>query len=365
MIGALIGKLRRRQLLGAAAALAAGRSPALASPAAAAPLRRIGIGSCADQSRPAPIWRTIVASRPDFFVFAGDNVYASTPPWSRAQLEAAYVQLGRDADFAKLRDGVPHLAVWDDHDYGVNDGGAEFAHKAESKAAFLRFWRVPRDDPRQQREGIYTAQIHGPVGQRVQFIVLDLRWFRSPWTPSARRGTPGQERYRPDDAPGLSLLGETQWRWLEEQLRQPAELRLIVSSIQILAEGHGYERWGNFPRERQRLYELIAATGAESVVLLSGDRHIGAFYRETQGLPYALTEMTSSGLTHAWADAKEPGPNRLGDLVTVNHFGLIDIDWPQRRLHLALLDEQGRTRQQQSLSLDALRSQTGERRQRD
>ena len=56
------------------------------------------------------------------------------------------------------------------------------------------------------------------------------------------------------------MLGEAQWAWLAERLREPADLRLLVSSIQVLAEGHGWERWGNLPAERERLIRLIAET---------------------------------------------------------------------------------------------------------
>lgn len=346
----------RRQLL-AAGALSVGVS-ALSLPlraASAAPLRRIGFGSCVDQQRPAPIWQAILDAHPDFFIFGGDNVYAAPAPWHLQALEAAYTRQAQEPVLARLRAQVPHLAIWDDNDYGLNDGGAEFPHKAQSKAAFLKFWNVPAQDPRRHREGLYTAEIIGPPGQRVQIIMLDLRWFRSPWTRAVQAGTPGQERYRPDEDPRLSLLGEAQWRWLEAQLRLPAELRLIVSPIQVVVEGHGYERWGNFPRERQRLYELIAATGAEGVVLLSGDRHIGAVYREARGVPYPLYELTASGLNKAWAAASEPGPNRLGELLTVNHFGLVEIDWTHRQLALELLDEQGQLRRRELLDFDQIR----------
>ncbi len=108
------------------------------------------------------------------------------------------------------------------------------------------------------------------------------------------------------------MLGAEQWAWLAEELRKPAELRLIVSSTQVLAEGHGWERWGNFPLEKQKLIDTIRTSGAKGVVLLSGDRHIGALYRETPDGLYPLYEATSSGLNMVYWAAKEPGPNRLG-----------------------------------------------------
>ena len=333
-----------------------GRGGQAAAPPDDLILRRIAVGSCIDQVRPQLLWDAVLDARPDLFVFAGDNVYASQPPWSLERLQQAYAQLAANPGFGRLRAAVPHLAIWDDHDYGLNDGGAEFPHKQASKDAFLDFWRVPAGDSRRQREGLYTAATLGPPGRRVQVLMPDTRWFRSPLKPTPQRNAPGAERYVPDADPSRTMLGEAQWRWLEERLREPADLRLLVSSIQVLAEGHGWERWGNFPLERQRLFDLIARTRARGVVLLSGDRHIGALYRETRGTPYPLLEMTSSGMTHAWSEAAEAGANRLGALLGELHFGLVEVDWESRAVTLSLRDAAGAVRREVSVGLDDLKS---------
>ena len=171
--------------------------------------------------------------------------------------------------------------------------------------------------------------------------MLDTRWFRSPWRPSSQRGAKGRERYEPDADPALTLLGPAQWRWLAEQLAQPADVRFIYSSIQVLAQGHGYERWGLFPHEYERLLQLLDAAPARATLLMSGDRHIGALYRVTEGLRRPLFELTSSGLTHPWRTAEEDDPARLGELVRVNHYGVVDVDWQAAELRLRLHDTQG------------------------
>jgi alkaline phosphatase D len=137
------------------------------------------------------------------------------------------------------------------------------------------------------------------------------------------------------------MLGDTQWAWLAERLREPADLRIIVSSIQVLADGHGWERWGNLPRERRRLYDLIGETRAGGVVFVSGDRHIGGIYRETEGTPYPFIEMTASGINQYFAAANEAGPNRLGALYGKSNFGTMDIDWWAGEVRLALKDDAG------------------------
>lgn len=318
------------------------------------PLSRIAIGSCAKQTMPQPIWDAVLAWRPELFVFMGDNVYGDFNSADATSLKEAYAATRRIAGYERLRDTVSHLAIWDDHDYGANDGGTDFAHKAVSKELFLDFWNAPATDVRRTREGIYDSRVIGPPGMRVQVIMLDVRWFRSPLKPTDQRGAAGKQRYLPDSDPAKTMLGPVQWAWLAAELRKPAELRLIVSSTQVLAEGHGWERWGNFPLERQKLFDTIRDSGAKGVVFVSGDRHIGALYREQPTGLYPLYEMTSSGLNMVYWAANEPGPNRLGALYAAANFGAIDVDWWERKVTLALRDEGGSVRRSVTIAFDAL-----------
>lgn len=317
-------------------------------------LQRIAFGSCIDQNKPQPLWGQILADKPDLFIFGGDNIYASKQPFDIAQTHLGYATLAANEGFAKLRATVPHLAIWDDHDYGLNDGGEAWPHKQATKDAFLNFWNIPASDERRGREGLYHAATYGPAGQRVQIILLDNRWFLSKWTITDQRDAPGKERYVPDASPSKTVLGTAQWRWLTEQLKQPADVRIIVSGIQVLAEGHGWERWGLFPAERQKLYDLIASTRANGVVFLAGDRHVGALYKETANTPYAFHEMTSSGMTHPWKDAQEAGPNRVGELFTDFHYGMVELDWAARAVKLQLRDAKGFVQREQVVALSDL-----------
>ncbi len=317
-------------------------------------LTRIAFGSCADQARPQPIWDAIFRYRPDLFLMIGDNVYGDMASGELTDMKAAYAAADALPQFRRLRAEMRHLVIWDDHDFGRNDGGADYPLKRESKELFLDFWRIPAGDPRRMREGLYHAATFGPAGRRVQVILPDTRWFRSPLKPTDRRA-PGKERYVPDDDPAKTMLGEAQWAWLESELLKPADLRLFASSVQVVADGHGWERWGNFPRERQRLYDLIARAKASGVIFLSGDRHVGGIYAETTGTPYRLYDLTSSGLNQFFAGAREAGPNRLGELYDQVNFGTIDINWTGRTVALSVVDVEGRIRRSVTVSLDELR----------
>ncbi len=325
-------------------------------------LTRIAFGSCAHQERPQPIWDAVLAYQPQLFVFAGDNVYGDQRGGRYVpndelidSLTLAYQNATAIPGMVKLRNTVPYLATWDDHDYGKNDAGVELAHKRISQQLFLQFWAIPGSDPRHSREGIYSSQNFGEAGRRVQVILLDTRYFRSPLNRIALR-LPGSGPYQPDPDATKTVLGDAQWAWLREQLLQPADLRLVVTSIQALSEGHGWEGWVNFPGERQRLFDLIRDTRAAGVVFLSGDRHIAALYREPAGTPYPFVEITSSGLTQSFATNREPGPNRLGDVYGKPNFGAIDIDWTKRSVELSVRSVSGEVVRQHKFQLDELKA---------
>lgn len=331
-----------------------------AAAAADSRLTRIAFGSCARESDPQPIWEAIVAGRPELFIFTGDNIYGDTADMS--VMRAKYALLAAQPGFGRLRQLCPILATWDDHDFGQGDGGADFAMKRGSQAAFLDFFGVPADSPRRRREGIYDAASFGPPGKRVQVILLDTRFFRSPLK-RVPKGTPGRAKYVPNHEPGITMLGDAQWRWLETRLKEPAELRILVSSIQAISEEHGAECWANFPAERARLFALIRATRADGVVILSGDRHHAEISRlkedDPTGVGYPLYDITASSLNRGpkRLEGGEPNRHRMSDLYLLNNYGVIEIDWdrPDPAFAVRIHDQAGKPIMQESIVLSQLR----------
>jgi alkaline phosphatase D len=323
---------------------------------AAQPISRIAFGSCLKQDRPQPIWNAIVEARPDIFLFAGDNVYADTT--DAAVMSAAYQKLGNQPGFQRLRALCPVHATWDDHDYGRNDAGADYPMRVQSKQIFMEFFELPPDAPMRARPGIYASYSYGPAGKRVQLILLDTRSFRSPLKAAALTASCPKVRYVRNDDPATTLLGEDQWSWLEQQLAQPAELRIIVSSIQVIPDQHCFEKWDNLPHERTRLFELIAKTGAQGVVLISGDRHFAEISRfEGHELDYPLYEVTASGLNAAGAGRGEKNRFRLStENFRADNFGLILVDWSlsDPLVRLQIRDAAGNTAAEHRLNLSEL-----------
>ena len=315
-------------------------------------ITRIAFGSCAKPGRPQPIWETIISAEPDLFLFVGDNVYADTE--DMAVMRKVYEKQAAVPGFQSLRRTVFVDGVWDDHDYGQNDAGREYPKKKEAQKEYARFFQLPEDSIRRSREGIYDAWFSGAEGQRVQVILLDTRYFRSKLKQAfgTIRKSGNYVATRGDD---VTLLGEAQWEWLEEQLKNPADLRVIVSSIQVVPEEHGWERWSTFPDERDRLYRLIEDTRANGVIFVSGDRHHYELSRDTRG-PYPLYDLTSSGLNEHRADnKKEPNRHRVGRLGRGPNFGLLEIDWSAREVELRVVDDRNATQISHRVKLEELR----------
>ncbi len=324
----------------------------------AAPVTRIHFGSCIRQDQPMPILQTILKEGPELFLMIGDNIYADTEDMD--VMRAKYARLNADPGFSMLRAACPILATWDDHDFGVNDGGADYSKKREAQKIFSDFWGDPVSSPRRKREGIYDAHIIGPKGKRVQIILLDTRYFRGPLKKGERRvGGP----YYPDPNPDVPMLGEAQWKWLEKQLRKPAEVRLIVSSIQFVAEAAGQETWSNLPAERQRMIDLIVKTKADGVVFLSGDRHwadLSRLNKGDNGAPYPLYDLTSSSLNQPHKRGT-PTDNRFRAIEKTYHqvnYGVLEIDWEAREpsVRMAVKDLTGAERIVERVSLRELRN---------
>jgi alkaline phosphatase D len=296
---------------------------------------RIAFGSCADQQKPCPIWGTIADYQPDRLLLLGDNIYADLvggqlKPATPERIAAAYEELEKLPDFQRLRNQTKILATWDDHDYGNNDAGVEWEHKDVAAKLFHDFLRTPADSELRKQRGVYSSEIVGPPGKRVQFIMLDTRYFRSELEKGGQP-LPGfrARPYIPASAESATMLGETQWKWLEQELLKPAEVRLIASSIQVLSNDHPFEKWGNFPRELQRLFDLLRKTEASGVILLSGDRHLGEISLDPEAISYPLYDITASGLNQANSGWRSPEPNRfqVASLAYGNHFGAVEIDW--------------------------------------
>ncbi|MCL2913533.1 alkaline phosphatase family protein [Shewanella corallii] len=304
----------------------------LSTAAQSKPLESFNIlfGSCSHQDKAMPIFDAINREQADLFIFLGDNIYGDTE--DMAVLKSKYDKLGQQPGFRRLIESTDVIAIWDDHDYGENDAGREYQQKQASRDIMLDFWGEPNDSPRRSRkDGIYTSVFFGEGERSIQVIMPDLRWNRPPLNSRSyagywlRQWFSNEGPYLPV-AGDISMLGEAQWQWLEQELKKPAAVRIIASSLQLLPEFTGWESWANFPYDRNRLLKFIREHKVNGVVMISGDTHWGEISRVEQGLDYPLWEVTSSGLTQEWKQVS-PNKHRVGEYTAEVNYGQLLINW--------------------------------------
>ncbi|MCB1121986.1 MAG: alkaline phosphatase D family protein, partial [Verrucomicrobiae bacterium] len=107
---------------------------------------------------------------------------------------------------------IPNLAIWDDHDYGLNGHDRENPIKDVALKVFKDYWANPGyglpDAP-----GVFFQYSYGGV----DFFFLDGRYYRDPATM--------------DDGPGKTMLGSKQLAWLKAGLKKSqAPFKFLIRS---------------------------------------------------------------------------------------------------------------------------------------
>jgi len=308
------------------------------------PLQDVVFGSCLDTHDHPMLDRTLSLPR-DLFIFMGDNVYADKG--GITMMQEKYTLLKNSRFFKGLKN-KPILATWDDHDFGENDGGGSYPHKKEAQVEFWNWLDEPASSPRRQQEGVYQAQAFGPSGKRVQVVLLDTRYFRSPLKKVPKDKAMLGGSYVPTDDTSATMLGAAQWAWLAQVLQQPADLRFIVSSIQFAPEAHGGECWANMPHEQQRLLKLLQG---QTAVILSGDRHWCEFSH------YGVYDFTSSSMTQKHPRGS-PTKNKFRCIPKTYHLpnvGQLHIDWAASTLTAKIFGTDSDAKIEQTLAFKDLK----------
>ncbi len=297
----------------------------------------IGFGSCITEKREQPIWSAIEKENLKEFFFMGDNVYGDNAETGELDdMKVAYAL--QKEKLPKWLNNINVNAIWDDHDYGKNDGGEEYVFKTQSQTLFLDFWGVPENDPRRSRKGIYFSQIRDINNLKVNLIGLDTRYHRSAL---------GQEDkpYSAVEDVSKTMLGKTQWDWLINELNKKSDVNIIVSSIQVIPTAHGFEKWGNFPHERSKLLNLIENSNTPTIII-SGDRHKAGLYKKEN-----LIELTSSSLNKPLPKyistiwdliSKETDIHLQGEMFYPENYGTVSFD-KNGKIFVELKDINGKT----------------------
>ena len=189
----------------------------------------LGFGSCITEKSDQPIWKAIEKENINEFFFMGDNVYGDSKDGLLKEMEISYMK--QKDMFPKWLYTKKLNAIWDDHDYGKNDGGAEYPLKEQAQRLFLEFWNVNKDDARHSQKGIYFNEEKVILNNKINLIALDTRYHRSNLDQE-------DKPYYPTTDETKTMLGKDQWKWLEEIVKIESDIIIIVSSIQVLSLIH-------------------------------------------------------------------------------------------------------------------------------
>ena len=294
---------------------------------------KIAFGSCLDQENPQPIWNSIYKEDIDSFVFLGDNVYGDISSGKLNKMREAYKLQSKMIPSWLFKKNVE--MIWDDHDFGENDGGSSYPLKQESQKLYLDFWKIPNDDIRHQRNGIYANKIIYIDNFIINLILLDTRYFRS----DLKKTKGLKPVYLKNEELNATILGDKQWSWLMEVMKIKSDLTIVATSIQLLPTEHRFEKWSNFPSDHFKLKKLLKSQ-SRPIIVISGDRHQGAIYNDEN-----IYEITSSSLNKTISSIlrrpKELDKYMLGEMFAGENYGLITINTNKKIIDLEIKDING------------------------
>ena len=294
---------------------------------------KIAFGSCLDQENPQPIWNSIYKEDIDSFVFLGDNVYGDISSGKLNKMREAYKLQSKMIPSWLFKKNVE--MIWDDHDFGENDGGTSYPLKQEAQKLYLDFWKIPNNDIRQQRDGIYANKIIYIDNFIINLILLDTRYFRS----DLKKTKGLKPVYLKNEELNATILGDKQWSWLMEVMKIKSDLTIVATSIQLLPTEHRFEKWSNFPSDHFKLKKLLKSQ-SRPIIVISGDRHQGAIYNDEN-----IYEITSSSLNKTISSIlrrpKELDKYMLGEMFAGENYGLITINTNKKIIDLEIKDING------------------------
>ncbi len=291
----------------------------------------IAFGSCARvQQKPIqPVWNAVDDKNPDLFLWLGDNIYAdSIDPAIMAEV---YRHQRNVPSFRPVMQSIPQLAIWDDHDYGLNDHDRRNPAKDQALRVFKNYWANPSYGI-DEADGVFFNYCYG----RLEIFMLDDRFYRDPIE------TP--------NGPEKTMLGVEQKAWLKKKLlASTASFKILaIGNVWTDEKGEPSESWASFKDEREELFEFIKDNDISGIILLSGDNHVAELNcipRSEDG-SYDLYEFSGSPL------AQDPSQSWLNYRPTLrmrqvyfrsSNFGLMEFDFrgDDPSVTFTLRDEQG------------------------
>ncbi|HUR66961.1 MAG TPA: alkaline phosphatase D family protein [Chitinophagaceae bacterium] len=266
------------------------------------------------------IFEVMAKERSAFMLWLGDawytrevDYYSEWGLWNRASHDRALPIL---QNFLKA---MPHVAIWDDHDYGPNDIGKNYILKEASRKVFNSYFC--NASAGEKGEGIYTMQSWGDA----DIFMTDDRWWRSAdKMKDSINGFPNPEK---------EMLGRQQMEWLKNSLLySSAVFKIIVVGSQVLNPVSPFDCWWNYPAEYNEMMDFLKENKITGVVFLTGDRHHSEIIKVDRPGTYPLYDITVSPLTsgtHSFGGPEKNNPYRIVGIDEEQNYGKFSFSGPR------------------------------------
>ena len=298
----------------------------------------IAFGSCNDTKKDQSIWRVIDETQKDLWIWLGDNIYWSGKDLT--ELETLYNDQKSNPFYNNIERTTEVVGIWDDHDYGRNDDGISNPLKVESKNLYMDFFKIPTTHPMRKRHGIYHSIGYKNDLFQLLIILLDTRSFK----PDYLKDNESISRYKVDKTG--DILGQEQWNWLEENLKNASQYNAVIfcSGIQFISSEHPFEKWQNYPKSKSKLISLLNFYDIRNPIFLTGDRHIAEISKLAINNKTNLYDFTSSGLTHSYDNYNgEENKSRISPVISDKNFGIISFNFNFKSYELHIKNIKGKS----------------------
>lgn len=280
---------------------------------------RIATASCMSDlyvSDITPMWQSVKGAKPELLVLLGDNVYAALVggvykgPLDQVTLWNRYAETFLKLDFYRFENLIPTIAIWDDFDFGMKDGGTNNPHRFAAKAVFDAFYPqgAGSEFPNYEKGPGISAR-YSAFG--LEFVLFDNRTFRTSET----------------------HFGPEQEEWFFSALTKQKNPMWLISGDQWFGGYHKFESYeGNHPKSFAEFLNRLSKT-SRPAMFFSGDRHLSEVIKvEKELLGYETYEFTSSPL-HAktYPSNWDTIPNRrhVKGIAQKLNFNLVTVEAPE------------------------------------
>ncbi|MEO9943827.1 alkaline phosphatase D family protein [Paraglaciecola sp.] len=295
--------------------------------------------------RPAAIYGRVEAEQPAFVLQLGD--WDHRDPETLDEMRTMHREVrGRlttaglyFSDF--IAPSFPVFHMWDDHDYGMENGDITFSGKNDALRAYREYF--PAANIPNPQQGIWQSFQYA----NVEVFMLDTRSNRDP------NDDIDDENKSMLDGGNIDN-GQKQWLF-EGLLNSNARWKVVTSGSPFNPSCKPSDGWGAFNTERQEIVDFINDNNISNVVILTGDIHSGGGIDNgtNSGIPELTVPHTNmnmdpnnpNGLTTTrageWSEGLVKG---IEDGILKHGMGVVEIATNPHRLTLSAKGQNGEIR---------------------